>query len=164
MLGFYFCACLPPEADCAGADTCAQVDMTWRLLAWVDMTCRLAAQVDMTWYGHVHSYSRTCPVYQRNCMGYARDGSAAAPVHVLIGHAGAPYSWAINDATPPYYDAVAIRHGYLRATANRTAFHAQARRQLWLLCVVNVATGLDTVMLGSRCLCGALYVQRKLKR
>ena len=39
----------------------------------------------MTWYGHVHSYSRTCPVYQRNCMGFNSDGSAVAPVHVLIG-------------------------------------------------------------------------------
>ena len=132
----------------------------------------------MTWYGHVHSYSRTCPVYQRNCMGFHADGSAAAPVHVLIGevpwkspftrkcqytlflylgfhtpghatnahllphgkrirsvlrvpgagHAGAPYSWTINDETPPYYEAVAVRHGYMRATANRTTFHAQARR------------------------------------
>lgn len=42
----------------------------------------------MTWFGHVHSYSRTCPVFQRNCMGYAPDGTANAPVHMLIGHAG----------------------------------------------------------------------------
>lgn len=46
-------------------------------------------QVDATWYGHVHSYSRTCPVFQRNCMGFAADGTANAPVHLLIGHAGA---------------------------------------------------------------------------
>ena len=45
-------------------------------------------QVDATWYGHVHSYSRTCPVYQRNCMGFASDRTANAPVHLLIGHAG----------------------------------------------------------------------------
>ena len=47
-------------------------------------------QVDATWYGHVHSYSRTCPVFQRNCMGFADDGTANAPVHLLIGHAGPP--------------------------------------------------------------------------
>jgi hypothetical protein len=60
-------------------------------------------------------------VFQRNCMGYAADGSARAPVHMLIGHAGAPYSWAIAPETPPYYEAVAIQHGYLRVEANRTA-------------------------------------------
>lgn len=81
----------------------------------------------MTWYGHVHSYSRTCPVYQRVCMPGRPDGSATAPVHVLIGHAGAPFSWTINAPTPPYYDSVAVEHGYLRATANRTAVHVQAR-------------------------------------
>lgn len=48
----------------------------------------VALQVDATWYGHVHSYSRTCPVYQRNCMGFAPDGTANAPVHLLIDHAG----------------------------------------------------------------------------
>jgi hypothetical protein len=60
-------------------------------------------------------------VFQRNCMSYADDGSARAPVHLLIGHAGAPYSWAISPETPPYYEVVAIQHGYLRVEANRTA-------------------------------------------
>ena len=54
------------------------------------MTHVVPLQVDATWYGHVHSYSRTCPVYQRNCMGFAPDGTANAPVHLLIGHAGDP--------------------------------------------------------------------------
>ena len=79
----------------------------------------------MTWYGHVHSYSRTCPVFQRVCMPPRADGSAGAPVHVLIGHAGAPFSWTVNDATPPYYAAVAVEHGYMRATATRTAMRMQ---------------------------------------
>ncbi|CAK0782920.1 hypothetical protein CVIRNUC_006115 [Coccomyxa viridis] len=87
-------------------------------------------QVDATWYGHVHSYSRTCPVFQRNCMGFAEDGTARAPVHLLIGHAGAPYSWTINPVTPPYYEAVAIQHGYLRVEANRTALTMQAVNSL----------------------------------
>ena len=39
---------------------------------------------------------------------------------------GAPYSWAINPATPPYYEAVAIQHGYLRVEANRTALVMEA--------------------------------------
>ncbi len=40
--------------------------------------------------------------------------------------AGAPYSWTINPVTPPYYEAVAIQHGYLRVEANRTALTMQA--------------------------------------
>ncbi|CAL8470701.1 g10243 [Coccomyxa elongata] len=87
-------------------------------------------QVDVTWFGHVHSYSRTCPVFQRNCMGYAPDGSANAPVHMLIGHAGAPYSWTISPETPPYYESVAIQHGYLRVAANRTALQMEAVNSL----------------------------------
>ena len=82
-------------------------------------------QVDMTLFGHVHFYSRTCAVFQRNCVPARPDGSAGAPVHVLIGHAGAPFSWTVNDVTPPYYEAVAVEHGYMRATANRTAMHMQ---------------------------------------
>ena len=57
----------------------------------------------------------------------------------LTGHAGAPYSWTINDETPPYYEAVAVRHGYMRATANRTAFHAQAALVLPSLFRANAA-------------------------
>ena len=64
------------------------------------------------------------------------DGSASAPVHVLIGHAGAPYSWAINPTTPSYYDAVAVQHGYMRVTANATRMHMEVglptfRAEIW---------------------------------
>ena len=48
-------------------------------------------------------------------------------MHMLIGHAGAPLSWAMNPETPPFYDAVELRHGYLRVRANRTALTMQAR-------------------------------------
>ena len=47
-------------------------------------------------------------------------------MHMLIGHAGAPLSWAVNPETPPYYAAVELRHGYLRVRANRTALTMQA--------------------------------------
>ncbi|KAK9845224.1 hypothetical protein WJX81_000461 [Elliptochloris bilobata] len=87
-------------------------------------------EVDATWYGHVHQYSRTCPVFQSNCMPDDVDGSggrtAGGPVHVLIGHSGAPLSWAVNPSTPPYYEAVELRHGYLRVLANRTTLALQA--------------------------------------
>ena len=44
--------------------------------------------------------------------------------------AGAPYSWTINPVTPPYYEAVAVQHGYLRVEANRTALTMQACPEL----------------------------------
>ena len=37
--------------------------------------------------------------------------TAGGPVHMLIGHAGAPMSWAVNPDTPPFYEAVHLRHG-----------------------------------------------------
>ena len=40
--------------------------------------------------------------------------------------AGAPYSWTIDPKTPPYYESVAIQHGYLRVEANRTALAMEA--------------------------------------
>ena len=67
---------------------------------------------------------------QSNCMpdDISRSGgrTAGGPVHMLIGHAGAPLSWAVNPETPPYYAAVELRHGYLRVRANRTALTMQA--------------------------------------
>ena len=44
--------------------------------------------VDMTWSGHVHLYHRTCPVYKNKCVGYHPDGTAKAPVHMIVGNAG----------------------------------------------------------------------------
>ena len=60
--------------------------------------------------------------------------TAGGPVHMLIGHAGAPLSWAVNPGTPPYYDAVELRHGHLRVRANRTALTMQARATLVHCC------------------------------
>lgn len=42
-------------------------------------------QVDVSWTGHHHSYQRTCPVFQGRCLGRAADGTAQAPVHLVIG-------------------------------------------------------------------------------
>lgn len=79
---------------------------------------------------HVTRVTRSGGV-QSNCMpdDISRSGgrTAGGPVHMLIGHAGAPLSWAVNPNTPPYYHAVELRHGYLRVRANRTALAMQAR-------------------------------------
>jgi len=48
--------------------------------------------VDLTWHGHHHSYQRTCPVYRKACRGYNADGTAQAPVHMVIGAHQLPFS------------------------------------------------------------------------
>ena len=45
--------------------------------------------VDVTLHGHHHSYQRTCPVYHGECMGYDFEGVPRAPIHLVIGNAGA---------------------------------------------------------------------------
>lgn len=90
-------------------------------------------QVDMTWFGHTHWYSRSCPVYKKQCQPPASDGSQTAPVHVNIGNAGASFSWDVVDPavlTQDIYSAFAIQHGYLRVNASRTSLHIQAVNSL----------------------------------
>ena len=77
-------------------------------------------QVDVTLSGHDHKYERTCPVYKKTCLDLDANGSATAPVHVVTGNAGYKLSWGYNPHTPPYWDAMALEHGYLRCEANRT--------------------------------------------
>lgn len=46
-------------------------------------------KVDVTLQGHHHSYQRTCPVLDGKCQGYDDDGAPKAPIHMVIGNAGA---------------------------------------------------------------------------
>ncbi|KAL5224861.1 hypothetical protein ABZP36_011500 [Zizania latifolia] len=49
-------------------------------------------KVDIAFYGHVHNYERTCPVYQSQCVVNASDhysGPFMATTHVVVGGAGA---------------------------------------------------------------------------
>lgn len=45
--------------------------------------------VDVTLQGHHHSFQRTCPVYKGECQGHDEDGVPNAPIHLVIGNAGA---------------------------------------------------------------------------
>ncbi|KAL3138574.1 hypothetical protein ABBQ32_006345 [Trebouxia sp. C0010 RCD-2024] len=90
-------------------------------------------QVDMTWFGHTHWYTRSCPVYKRQCIPAAADGSQRAPVHLNIGNAGASFSWDVIDPallTQDIYAAFAMQHGYMRVNATRTTLHIQAVNSL----------------------------------
>ena len=39
---------------------------------------------------------RTCPVYQKTCLGYAADGTANGPVHTCFGNGGYALSWFVR--------------------------------------------------------------------
>lgn len=45
-------------------------------------------QVDVVLSGHIHRYTRSCPVLKGTCVGYHADGSARGPVHLMTGNAG----------------------------------------------------------------------------
>ena len=60
--------------------------------------------VDMTWTGHNHSYQRTCPVLGGACVGYAADGTAKGPVHVVMGFGGAGLSTEVEPKQPPMFE------------------------------------------------------------
>ena len=45
-------------------------------------------QVDLTFSGHTHLYERSRPVLQKTAVSPAEDGSARAPMHVILGNAG----------------------------------------------------------------------------
>jgi len=82
-------------------------------------------KVDLTWHGHHHSYQRTCPVYGDFCYGYREDGTARAPVHMVIGHAGAGLCFDIQPIKPLYFEKVIVAHGYSRVFANGTYLHME---------------------------------------
>lgn len=52
-------------------------------------------KVDIAFYGHVHNYERTCPVYQNQCVKSGRShysGVVNGTIHVVVGGAGAHLS------------------------------------------------------------------------
>ncbi|XP_071918389.1 probable inactive purple acid phosphatase 27 [Coffea arabica] len=52
-------------------------------------------KVDIAFYGHVHNYERTCPVYQNQCVKSGRShysGVVNGTIHVVVGGGGAHLS------------------------------------------------------------------------
>lgn len=108
-------------------------------------------QVDLVLTGHHHSYQRTCPVRGNKCVGpggvaalrraalhhaldhveFQRLAEAVrpppgAPIHLVLGHGGAGYSTLIPDPLPGVFEVVALRHGYLRIEADRSALSVES--------------------------------------
>jgi len=83
--------------------------------------------VDLVLTGHHHSYQRSCPIAFGRCIPLRLDGSAAAPVYVVGGHAGAGLSGFSSE--PSSIIEVAIReHGFLACEANATELSCASLR------------------------------------
>ena len=83
--------------------------------------------VDLTLTGHHHSYQRTCYVNAGACMPLRADGSAAAPVHIVAGHAGAGLS-GVSAYASSIMERIVLEHGYLCGVANATHLVITSRR------------------------------------
>lgn len=61
------------------------------------------------------------------------DGSQAAPVHLVIGHAGAGLSFTVQHEPPAIFEVVKVEHGYMRVRANGTSLACEVRNlvQIW---------------------------------
>ena len=84
-------------------------------------------------------------------MGRDAQGVARAPVHLVIGHGGAATTPNIHLRRPRIYEAVELRHGYLRVAANATHLRHEASWAGWQ--AVLLGLGLRAVLLvpGLRC-------------
>ncbi|XP_019088744.1 PREDICTED: probable inactive purple acid phosphatase 24 [Camelina sativa] len=52
-------------------------------------------KVDLAFYGHVHNYERSCPIYESQCVNNDKDhysGTFKGTIHVVVGGAGSHLS------------------------------------------------------------------------
>eukprot|EP00731_Ephydatia_muelleri_P019794 Em0012g619a len=71
-------------------------------------------QVDGAFWGHHHSYQRSCPVFDRVC-------TEGGTVHIVVGTGGQSLSQNLEPIKPKWLDFYDIQHwGFSRFTANAT--------------------------------------------
>eukprot|EP00731_Ephydatia_muelleri_P019790 Em0012g615a len=71
-------------------------------------------QVDVAFWGHHHSYQRSCPVFDRVC-------TEGGTVHIVVGTGGQSLSQNLEPIKPKWLDFYDIQHwGFSRFTANAT--------------------------------------------
>jgi hypothetical protein len=86
--------------------------------------------VDLTLHGHHHSYQRTCPLYKGECKGYGKDGVAKAPVHLVIGNAGAGLCTNVHKHLPRGFEFLHLWWGYTRMHVTGTSLKVEALSDL----------------------------------
>ncbi|KAJ7299509.1 hypothetical protein O6H91_Y217300 [Diphasiastrum complanatum] len=88
-------------------------------------------KVDLAFFGHVHNYERSCPVYEDVCVSKEREhysGTFNATIHLIVGGAGA---W-LSEFSPIQTDWSIFKdynHGYAKLTAfNHSALLFEYKR------------------------------------
>ncbi|XP_075486985.1 putative inactive purple acid phosphatase 27 [Primulina tabacum] len=76
-------------------------------------------KVDIAFYGHVHNYERTCPIYQNQCVNPEKSnysGIVNGTIHVVVGGGGAHLSEfsSVNTSWSVYKD---YDWGFVKLTA-----------------------------------------------
>jgi hypothetical protein len=75
--------------------------------------------VDLVLWGHHHSYQRTCPVFNQTCV----DPNTKAPVHLVIGNAGAGLSQNLQSPAPEWIEYVNCDYyGYITISGTSVAY------------------------------------------
>ncbi|KAK7346593.1 hypothetical protein VNO80_21116 [Phaseolus coccineus] len=76
-------------------------------------------KVDIAFYGHVHNYERTCPIYQNQCVNDERShysGVVNGTIHVVAGGAGSHLS-NFSEVTPKWSLYRDYDFGFVKLTA-----------------------------------------------
>ncbi|MED6195884.1 putative inactive purple acid phosphatase 27 [Stylosanthes scabra] len=76
-------------------------------------------KVDIAFYGHVHNYERTCPIYQNQCVNKERShysGTVNGTIHVVVGGAGSHLS-NFSQVTPKWSLYRDYDFGFVKLTA-----------------------------------------------
>ncbi|XP_006402109.2 probable inactive purple acid phosphatase 27 isoform X1 [Eutrema salsugineum] len=76
-------------------------------------------KVDIAFYGHVHNYERTCPIYQNQCMDNEKSyysGAFKGTIHVVVGGAGSHLS-SFSSLKPKWSIFRDYDYGFVKLTA-----------------------------------------------
>lgn len=88
-------------------------------------------RVDLAFYGHVHNYERTCPMYAEKCVSSERSrysGAVNGTIHVVVGGGGSHLT-NFTAETPPWSLYREMDYGFAKLTAfNRTSLKYEYMR------------------------------------
>ncbi|KAG1330920.1 putative inactive purple acid phosphatase 27 [Cocos nucifera] len=76
-------------------------------------------KVDIAFYGHVHNYERTCPIYQNQCVNKEKShysGTVNGTIHVVVGGGGSHLSEFAN-IVPNWSLYRDYHYGFVKLTA-----------------------------------------------
>ncbi|KAJ4778927.1 Purple acid phosphatase [Rhynchospora pubera] len=76
-------------------------------------------RVDIAFYGHVHNYERTCPIYENQCVSTEKShysGTMNGTIHAVVGGGGSHIA-AFSNSTPAWSIYRDLDYGFVKLTA-----------------------------------------------